>query len=105
MLQLGEFDLEFSFFGAGALGKDVEDQRSPVEDFAVKNFLEVAALSGGKFVVENDGIHIGAPAMFGELVRLSLADEGGGARGGEFLHTITDDLSASGGCQFGKFLQ
>ena len=46
MLQLREFHLELAFAGPGALGKDVEDQRRAVEDLAIEQRFEVAALGG-----------------------------------------------------------
>src|SRR5206468_3789134 len=58
MLQLREFDLQLAFFGAGALGENVENERSPIDDLALEDILQIAALSGGKFVVKNDGIDI-----------------------------------------------
>ena len=79
MLELRQLDLQLAFARAGALGEDVENQRRAVQDFAVENLFEVAALRGRQFVVENDGVHVLAPAKFGEFLRLALADERGGA--------------------------
>jgi len=105
MLKLGEFDLELAFFGAGALGENIEDQRCSIEDFAVKDSFQIAALGWRKFIVENDGIDIGAPAVLGEFVGFAFADESRGAGRGHTLQAISYDLTASSGCQFGKFLQ
>src|SRR5205823_4512817 len=44
MLQLGQLNLELAFAGASALRKDIKNEGRAVQDFAVENFLEVAAL-------------------------------------------------------------
>jgi hypothetical protein len=105
MLKLGEFDLELSLFRAGALGENIQDQRSPIQDFAVKHFFQIATLGRRKFVIKYDGIHIGAPAVLGEFIRLPFADESRGAGCNHTLRAVPDDLSSSGGGQFGKFIQ
>lgn len=105
VLQLGQFDLEFAFFGPGALGENIEDQRSPIEDFAIKNPLQIAALGGRKLIVENDRIHICPATMLGKFIRFALANECGRAGCGKSLQTIADNLSSGGRGQFGKFLQ
>src|SRR5262249_16689691 len=105
MLQLRQFNLQLSLFCPGALSKNVEDQRSPIENLAVKYPFEIAALGGRKFVVEDDGVDIRAAAMLGEFVRFAFADESRGTRRDHSLQAIPDDLSSSGGGQFGKFFQ
>jgi hypothetical protein len=105
MLQLRQFDLQLAFFRASTLGKNVQDQRSPIQDFAIEDSLQIAALGRRKFVVENDRIHIGATAVFGEFVGLAFANESGRARSNQPLQTISDNMPSSGGGQFGKFLQ
>ena len=105
MLKLREFNLELAFAGAGALGEDVENERGAVEHLAFEDFLEIAALSGGKFIVENDGIDFFAAAVGGEFVRLAAADEGAGDGRVEFLRAIPDDLSAGAGGQLLQFCE
>ena len=46
MLELRQFDLQLAFARAGALRKNVENERRAIQDFAVENFFEVAALRG-----------------------------------------------------------
>ncbi len=64
MLQLREFDLQFAFARAGALREDVENQRRAIQDFAVEDFFQVAALRGRKFIVENHRVHVVRLAEF-----------------------------------------
>src|SRR5689334_6475646 len=105
MLQLRQFNLQFALFCPGALRENVENQRSPVQDFAIEHPFQIAALGGRKFVVEDDGVDVRTPTMLGEFVSLAFADESRRARRSHSLQTIPDDLSSSGGGQFGKFLQ
>jgi len=100
MLQLGEFDLEFTFARARSLRENIEDQRGAVENLAIEDAFEVAALGGGKFLVKDNGIHVSLAAMLGEFVRFAFADEGGSAGGSQFLDSVANDLSAGGGGQF-----
>jgi len=102
VLELGELDLEFAFFSAGALGKDVEDQRCAIQHFTVKNFLEVAALCRRKFVVEDNGVDVLFAALAGELVGFAGADECAGDGCLEFLSAIANDFSAG---RTGKFME
>ena len=69
MLQLRQFDLQFAFARAGALGENIQNQRRAVEHLAVEDFFQVAALRGGKLVVEDDGIDVVLAAELGELAR------------------------------------
>ena len=64
MLQLREFNLHLAFARAGALRENVENERRAVEDFAVEDFFQVAALRGRKFVVENHRVHFARLAKF-----------------------------------------
>jgi hypothetical protein len=105
MLQLRQFNLQLSFFRSGALRENVEDQRRPIQDFAVKYPLQIAALSRRKFVIKDDGVDVRAAAMLGEFIRLAFANESRSAGRSHPLQTIPDDLSSGSGGQFGKFFQ
>jgi len=103
MLKLRQFDLQFSFFGPGALSKNVENQRSAVEDLAVENPLQIAALRGRKFVIEDDGIDVLLATKISELVGFARADECPGDWRFQLLCAVADDFSTGGGSQFLEF--
>ena len=105
MLQLRQFDLQFAFARAGALRENIQDQRGAVEDFAAENLFQVAALGGGKFVVEDHRVHVVVAAECGEFVGFAAADEGAGDGRLEFLGAAADDGPAGGGGQFGQFFE
>ena len=105
MLQLRQLDLELAFARPGALGEDVENQRRAVENFAVEDLFEVAALRGRKILVKNHGVHVLPPADIREFTGLALADERGGIERYHFLPTVTDDFAARGRGQFAEFSQ
>jgi hypothetical protein len=105
MLELRQLDLKFAFPRPSTLGKNVEDERGPVEDLAVEEFLQIARLGRGKFVVKNDRIDICLAAIQSKLVSLAFADVRACARRGQFLEPIAY-YSATGGCrQLRKLLQ
>jgi len=105
MLQLRQFNLQFPLSCAGALRKNIKNQRGPIQDFAIEHPLQIAALGRRKFVVKDNRVHIRKAAMLGKFVSLTFANESGRARRNHPLQTISDDLPTSGGGQFGKFLQ
>ncbi len=103
MLELRQFNLQLAFARPGALGEDVEDERRAVNDFALEDFFEVAALRGRKVVVENHRVHVVAPAEVREFLGLALADERGGRQRLHFLDSGVNDLAAGGLGQFAQF--
>ncbi len=62
--------------GAGALGKDVQNQRRAVHDLAIERFFQVALLAGRELAVEDDDVAVLLLAQVFELVHLALADVG-----------------------------
>ncbi len=98
MLKLGQLNLQFTLAGAGALRENVEDERGAIENFAAENPLKIAALGGGKFIVEDNSIDIGAPAMESKLIRFSFTDESCRAGSQQFLDTIAHNFAARRGC-------
>ena len=105
MLKLRQFNLQLAFARARPLRKDIKNERSPVEHLAIENLLEVTTLGGGKFVVENDRIHVRMAATLSKFVRLAFADERPGARCSQLLQAVPDDLASSGRRQLRKLLQ
>ncbi len=105
MLKLGQFDLELAFARAGALREDIQDERGAVEDFALEDLFQVAALGRRQFVVENHGIDILLAAGVGEFIRLAAADEGGRDGHFELLRAAADDVAAGGRGQFAQLSQ
>src|SRR5437016_5759664 len=88
MLQLSQLNLQLALARPGALRKYVENQRGAIENLAIEDLLEVAALRGRKFFVENDRVHVRPAAMQGKFISLAFADESTGARRGHFLHPV-----------------
>jgi hypothetical protein len=105
MLELSQLDLQLALSRARALREDVENEGGAIEDLAVEDLLQIAALGRRKLVIKNDGIDVGAPAMLGKLIGLAFADKGRGARSGHFLLAIAYNFRARSGSQFGKLFQ
>jgi hypothetical protein len=96
MLELSQFNLQLALARAGALGENVENERGAVKHLAIEDAFEIAALRRGKFVVENDRVHVMATAMLRKLVRLAAADEGTRDGGFHFLGAVANDFAAGG---------
>ena len=105
VLELGQLDLQLAFAGARALGEDLEDQRGAVEQLALEDLLQVAALGAGQLVVEDDGVHLLLLAVPGELLRLARADVGARMRRLQLLRAVAHDLRADRAGQFGEFVE
>ena len=103
MLELREFDLHLAFARAGALRENVENQRSAIQNFALEDFFEVAALCGRKFVVENHRVHFVALAEIAPFASLAFADECGGVERNHFLNARLNHFAAGGRGQFAEF--
>jgi len=103
MLELRQLNLQFAFAGAGALGKNIENQRRAVEYLALEHLFQIAALGRRKLIVENDRINEVFLAKSGKFLRFALADVRGGDGGGHFLGAIANDFGASGFRKFGEF--
>jgi hypothetical protein len=87
VFELGQFDLEFAFVGAGPLGEDVEDERGPVEHLGAEGLFEVALLGRRQFVVEDHEVGAFFLAGRGDVLNLSAADEVGGRPDGRAFAT------------------
>jgi hypothetical protein len=105
MLQLRQFNLQLAFASASPLSENVQDQRGPIQHLAVENFLQVAALSRRKLIVEDYGVDLRLLTVQREFVGFSLANKGAGAWSCQFLEAVTDYVASGGGGQFGKFVQ
>ena len=106
MLQLRQFDLQFAFARARALRKNVQNQRRAVQDFAVENLFQVAALGGRQFIVKNDRVH----ALFvlqncENSSALPLPMNVAAIQRFHFLDAFADHFRAGGLGQFGQFRQ
>ena len=101
-MKLRQFDLQFAFAGAGALRENFQDQRRPVHDLAAENFLQVAGLRRGEFIVKDDGVHVVLLAGLGEFLSLALADVGGSGRRSHLLHAFAQNLRAGGRGELGE---
>jgi len=95
MFELGQLNLQLASRVRARPSENVEDQLGAVEHLALEDALEVTALGGGQFVVENDGVDVAFAAQFGELVRLSRANECAGDGPFEFLHPISHNVAAA----------
>ena len=105
MLQLRQLDLQLALPRARTLRENIENERRAIEDLAVERLLQVAALRGGKLVVEDDRVHLRLLALFGELLRLAFADISRRARGGQLLNPLAHHFAARRSGQFGKLRQ
>jgi hypothetical protein len=104
VLKLRELDLEAAFFAPRALGEDIQDKLCAVEDFPGCETLEVAALRGGKLVVENNGCDGVLAAFRFDFLDFSATYIVGGGGMAEALRNGADDFRAGGGCELGEFI-
>ena len=80
MVELRQFDLQFTFRALGAQGKNVEDQARAVNDAALQQAFEVALLRGRQIVIENDEIRLVRCDLGADFLHLAFASECRGIR-------------------------
>jgi hypothetical protein len=105
VFELRKLNLEPSLVGLGAAGKDIEDQRGPVDDLDLERLFEIAKLGGWEFIVDQDDIVSKALAKFLDLVELPGTNVMRVVRMGERLSDRADDVKAGGLGELGKFFQ
>lgn len=103
VFELGDFDLEFGFVGAGAGGEDVEDELGAVEDFAVGDFFDFGDLSWGEVVVEDDGSGVELGAGGFEFFEFAFAHVGACDGALHSLFGFTHDDRAGLGGELAEF--
>jgi hypothetical protein len=105
MFELRQFDLQLAFPRAGALRKDIENERRAIEHLALENFFQVARLRPSEFIVENDSIHLLFLAPGREFGGLASTNEGACKEPVQFLRGSAGNDAASGLRQLGKFFE
>ncbi|MNV54963.1 hypothetical protein D3C71_1471790 [compost metagenome] len=75
MIQLSQFDLQFAFVSARALGENVENQASAVQHPALENPLQIAFLTGREDVVEDHQIRLENLDLIAQLLDLATANQ------------------------------
>ena len=94
MLKLRQLDLQLALPRPSPLREDIQNQRCPIQNLAVKNSFQVSALGRRKFIVKDNRIHVRPAAMLGEFIRFAFANEGSGARRGQLLQAVAHNLPA-----------
>ena len=85
VLILRQLDLKPPLPGAGALGKDVENQRAAIQHCHAGGLLQRTNLRGRELVVEDNHLRLEILRQLVELLRLALAEEGVAVRGAAVL--------------------
>ena len=76
IFQLRQFHLEAGFSGTRPGGKNIQNQFTAIEYFALGGFLQGFDLTGGEVVVEQDNISIARFDQFTQLSHLAGSDVG-----------------------------
>ena len=105
MLELSQFNLQFALSRSCALGKNIEDQRSPIENLAIKDSFQVSALGRGKLVIKNHRVDVLPLAKLGEFVRLAPANERAGHGRFQLLGPTANHIPTRGSGQLIQFVQ
>ena len=105
VFELGEFDLQATFGGAGATGEDIEDELGAVNDANADGPFEIALLGGGEIVINDDDVGLGGFGIFLKFLNLALAKKGGGVGEGADLEKLSDDFGTGGEGEFFEFAE
>jgi hypothetical protein len=88
-----------------AAGKDIEDQRSAVDDHDVEGAFEIALLGRSEIVVDHDHVIVDVGTAILDFFQFALADVGAGQRVSELLRDGPDDLYVDGFGEAGQLFQ
>ena len=75
VFQLRKLDLNLSFAALRALGKDIEDELSAIDDLEVGRFVDRAHLRGREILIEDDRVRAELQAANDQLIELAFADQ------------------------------
>ena len=94
VVQLCQLDLRLALDALGVLGKDVEDQCSPVDDLDSDPILQGAQLGRRQLAIADDGVGAGRLDDFAHLVNLATSNVGRRIRVAAALHQTVEHLGA-----------
>ena len=104
-MEQGQLHLGAAFGGSGVLGKDVEDHRCTVDGRSAQDGLEVALLSRGEVVIEDDRVGVDGQADRPQFFGLPGSEEGGRIGRRAALDETLGDVGAGRVHQQGQFIQ
>lgn len=104
-MQLSQLNLQLTFAGLCALREDIENQRCAIEDLAIELLLEISALGGGEFVIEDDRVNLLFAASSREFLDLALPQISSCNGGVKFLDPQIDDFTACCRSEFCEFVE
>ena len=105
IIQLRQFDLQFSFAGAGAAGKNIQDQLRAVQDLYVQLFFQIALLGGRKLAIEDHRGRVVQADLGFQILHFAGAYEGSGIGARTGLDLGFDNFSARRFGQRGELLE
>ena len=105
ILQLRQLYLQLALGAGCPLGKDIQDQRGPVDHLHPQQILQVSHLDAGQLLVQNAEIRLQGLAFPGQLLRPAPADEESAVRFGPVLQKRPHDLGPGGFRQALQLLQ
>ena len=102
---MGQFYLQRALSGARVLRKDIQDQRSAIDDLDLEVVLQVAQLGRGKLIVKEDDVQAQFLAQLAEFLHLARADVGGRVDAIQILVRPANDLQPRGIRELLEFIQ
>ena len=105
VLELRELDLQLAVGALGALGEDVQNQLSAVEDLEARLLGDVAALRGAQVAVEDDDVRHELHRAQDELLELALAHQVARVRLTAHLEDGVEHLHPGGAREFPQLAQ
>src|SRR5262245_16536108 len=91
VLELGQFHLQLSFFGARSTREYIQDKTCAVNNFGFQSLFEVLGLTGRKFIIEDDHVHALEQDLLTQFFHLATADKRGRIRPVPPLDDLVND--------------
>jgi hypothetical protein len=83
MFELSQLDLQLAFMTAGTLGKNIQNQASPVEHPALQGFFKIALLARGQGMIEEHDLGLVQVHCFANFLPVCRCRQNSAGRFGE----------------------
>ena len=102
---MSQLHLQFSLVAARALGKDIKNELTAIDDSDLKGGFQVALLRRAQILINNDQVRLQIFESGLDFFHFAAPDQGRGRYSANLLAEFLDDFAAGGFCQPLEFLQ
>ena len=96
IFQLSQLHLKLSLIAAGALGKDIKNELTAIDDSNLKRGFQVALLRRGQILINDDKVRLQVLEGDLDFLDFAAANQGRRSHPANLLAELLDDFAAGG---------